>query len=146
MGSPQRYAAVGAISVVIFIFQIIANAQSRHWAHVDAEYKYRRLDAADHGAGRRLAGKLFSLVEGTEGPDAKSDAVPRRRLCADTTYGATDTGYDGCSWYNYNTGSCGNYDDYDFSANSMRVPARTRRPGRGDAVVRAQVLLVRRRQ
>lgn len=38
--------------------------------------------------------------------------------CEDTDWYATDTYGDGCSWYTGGTG-CGNYDDWDFDANSM---------------------------
>ena len=39
--------------------------------------------------------------------------------CSDTANGATDTGRDGCDWYNDKPQECGKYDDDDFVANSV---------------------------
>ena len=39
--------------------------------------------------------------------------------CTDLDNGATDTGSDPCSWYVQNNQACGNYDDSDFSSNTM---------------------------
>ena len=39
--------------------------------------------------------------------------------CTDTDNGATDTGFDGCAWYDNNLLECGNYDDDDFVSNEV---------------------------
>ena len=39
--------------------------------------------------------------------------------CSDTNNGATDSYGDGCEYYVDNDDECGNYDDNDFTANTM---------------------------
>ena len=39
--------------------------------------------------------------------------------CVDETNGATDTGNDGCNWYEAHPNTCGNFDDEDFRAYPM---------------------------